>query len=81
MKSISQNKNLHSRIDLNQYKGKLLLLSAEVDNYWPSKQMRNEIARHAKIDVTHKVLNLSGYPFFEYDKSIKEITSLLKETR
>lgn len=81
IKSISKNKNLNAKIDLNQYQGKLLLLSAEVDNYWPSKEMCNVIERDAKIDVTHKVLNLNGHHFLEYDESIKEIVTFLEETR
>ena len=81
IKSISKNKNLNAKIDLNQYKGRLLLLSAEVDPYWPSKEMCNAIERDAKIDVTHKVLNLNGHHFLEYDESIKEMISFLEETR
>jgi dienelactone hydrolase len=81
VKSIAKNKNLKAKIDLDQYKGKLLLLSAEVDNYWPSKEMCNVIERDYKIDVTHKVLNIDGHYFLEYNKSVKEIIDFLKKTK
>lgn len=78
--SISRNMNAEARIDLSQYKGKLLLLSAKVDNYWPSKEMSDSIVRDFKIDVVHKVLDLNGHYFQEYDESINETISFLEET-
>jgi hypothetical protein len=81
LKSISKNRNLKAKINLDQYKGKLLLLSAELDNYWPSKEMCNVIERDFKIDVTHKVLNINGHYYLEYDESVKEIISFLEETK
>jgi hypothetical protein len=81
IKSISKNKNLKAKINLDQYKGKLLLLSAEVDNYWTSKEMCNVIERDFKIDVTHKVLNINGHYFLEYDESVKEIIDFLEKTK
>jgi hypothetical protein len=72
--------NAEARIDLSQYKGKLLLLSAKVDNYWPSKEMSDSIVRDFKIDVVHKVLDLNGHYFQEYDESINETISFLEET-
>jgi esterase/lipase len=79
--AITPQANREAKIDLSQYSGKLLLLSAEVDNYWPSREMCNEIEQDAKIDVTHKILNLSGHHFLEYDESIKEIIDFLEATR
>ena len=70
-----------ARIDLSQYKGKILLLSAEIDNFWPSKEMCRVIEKEPQIDVTHKVLDLKGHHFLEYDESIKEIIGFLGETR
>jgi hypothetical protein len=78
--SISQNMNPKAKIDLSRYKGKLLLLSAEVDNYWPSKEMSDMIVKDFKIEVTHKVLDLNGHYFQEYDESIKETISFLEVT-
>jgi hypothetical protein len=43
--------------------------------------MCNVIERDFKIDVNHKVLNLSGHHFLEYDESINEIIIFLEETR
>ena len=77
-KSILENRKMEAKIDLSQYKGKVLLLSAEVDHYWPSKEMCEVIERDAKIDVTHKVLNLEGHHFLEYDESVQEITNFLE---
>ena len=73
--------NREAKIDLSQYNGKLLLLSAEVDNYWPSKEMCNEIEREAKTGVTHRVLNLTDHHFLENDESIREIIRFLEATR
>jgi hypothetical protein len=81
VKSISQNMNNEAKIDLSQYKGKLLLLSSDVDNFWPSKEMCDVIVRDYKIDVTHKVLNLTGHYFQDYEESIKETINFLEGTR
>jgi hypothetical protein len=81
VKSISQNMNNEAKIDLSQYKGKLLLLSSDVDNFWPSKEMCDVIVRDYKIDVTHKVLNLAGHYFQDYEESIKETINFLEGTR
>jgi hypothetical protein len=73
--------NNEAKIDLSQYKGKLLLLSSVVDNFWPSKEMCDVIVRDYKIDVTHKVLNLTGHYFQDYEESIKETINFLEGTR
>jgi hypothetical protein len=68
-------------IDLSNYRGKLLLLSAEHDNYWPSKAMSENMVKYFNIDITHKVLNLSGHYFQDYEESIAETKKFLDQTR
>jgi esterase/lipase len=80
-KSIKTNMNSSAKIDLSNYKGQLLLLSAEADNYWPSKEMSENIMRDFNINVTHTVLNLSGHYFQEYEESIVETIKFLEKTR
>jgi len=80
-KAISGKIDRKAGIDLRQCKGKILLLSAEIDNFWPSKEMCRVIERKPQIDVTHKILDLKGHHFLEYDESIKEIIGFLDETR
>jgi|YelNatPaOPRAMG01_1025707.scaffolds.fasta_scaffold109325_2 hypothetical protein len=81
IKSISENKNNKVLIDLKEFKGKLLLLSSDSDNYWPSKDMCDTIVQNFKINVTHKVLNLTGHYFQDYEESVKEIIDFLDGTR
>jgi len=77
-KGIKYNMNTKAIIDLSNFKGKLLLLSAEQDNYWPSKRMCQEIVKNYKIDVIHKILNLKGHYFQEYEEPINEIITFLE---
>jgi len=79
-KGIKHYMNAKTIIDLSNFKGRLLLLSAEQDNYWPSKLMCEKIANNFKIDVIHKVLNLREHYFQEYEEPINEIIKFLEAT-
>jgi uncharacterized protein len=80
-KGIEHFMNAKAVIDLSNFKGKLLLLSAEQDNYWPSKLMCDKIVNNFQIEVMHKVLNLREHYFQEYDEPIKETINFLETTR
>jgi hypothetical protein len=43
------NKNTKAEINLNNYQGKLLLLSANKDPFWPSKEMCEHIEKTARL--------------------------------
>jgi uncharacterized protein len=77
-KSMDANIDPKVRIDLSRYRGKLLLLSSDVDTYWPSKEMCEILVRDFHIDVTHKVLHLTGHYFQEYEESIRETIQFLE---
>lgn len=79
-KGIKHNMNAKAVIDLSHFEGKLLLLSAEHDNFWPSKRMCEEIVDRFKIDVEHKALNLREHYFQEYEEPIKETIRFLEST-
>jgi esterase/lipase len=78
-KSIRKNKNTNAIIKINNFKGKLLLLSAEVDHFWPSKEMCNFIEKNSNSNIKHVVLNLEGHYFLEYEESGKEIIAFLNQ--
>ncbi|WP_259472619.1 acyl-CoA thioester hydrolase/BAAT C-terminal domain-containing protein [Clostridium estertheticum] len=63
--SIENNLNKDALININNYKGKILLLSAENDNYWPSKKMSNMLVKNSnnKENINHIVLELEGHYF------------------
>lgn len=73
------NRNENAIIKLNNYKGKLLLLSAEVDHYWPSKEMCTSIERNNNNNIKHVVLNLEAHQFLAYDTPSKEIIAFLTQ--
>lgn len=79
-KGIKHNMNTKAIIDLSNFKGKLLLLSAEQDNYWPSKFMCEKIVNSFNIDVIHKTLNLKEHYFQEYEEPINETINFLETT-
>jgi uncharacterized protein len=80
-KAIKYNMDKNAEIDLSNFKGKMLLLSAENDNYWPSKAMCNTIMNNFNIDATHKVLNQSGHYFQDYEEPINETINFLEGLR
>ncbi|MBW9154051.1 acyl-CoA thioester hydrolase/BAAT C-terminal domain-containing protein [Clostridium estertheticum] len=78
--SIENNLNKDALININNYKGKILLLSAENDNYWPSKKMSNILVKNSnnKDNINHIVLELEGHYFLKYKQSVNEIINFLK---
>jgi uncharacterized protein len=78
-KSIVMNKNQQAIIDVNNYHGRLLLLSAETDHYWPSKAMCTLIEKNGNSNMKHVVLNLAGHYFLEYEQSGKEMIAFLNQ--
>ena len=78
-KGIAENLNEAALIDLSNFKGKLLLLSAENDNYWPSKVMCQTIIDCFNIDVVHKCLNQTGHYFQDYEEPVNETILFLKQ--
>ncbi len=77
-KAIAGRKDDRAFIDLREYGGELLLLSAEKDNFWPSKKMSEALLENGPGNVTHKVLDLEGHYFLEYEDSVREIVSFLE---
>ncbi len=77
--SIKMNRNKNAIIKLNNYKGKLLLLSAEIDHYWPSKEMCTLIERNNNNNIKHVVLNLEVHQFLAYNTPSKEIIAFLTQ--
>jgi len=78
-KSIELNYNKDAEIDIQNYKGKVLLLSAEHDPYWPSKNMSAKLYESNKEKVQHKTLDLNGHRYFCFPESAKEILEFLNE--
>ena len=78
-KGIAENKNEAALIDLSDFKGKLLLLSAENDNYWPSKVMCRTIMERFNINAVHKCLNQTGHYFQDYEEPVNETILFLKQ--
>jgi hypothetical protein len=78
-KGIAENMNEAALIDLSYFKGKLLLLSAEKDNYWPSKAMCLTIMEKFNIDAVHKCLNQTGHYFQDYEEPVNETILFLKQ--
>jgi dienelactone hydrolase len=79
-KSIEKNYNKDALINIDSYKGKILLLSAENDKYWPSKKMSNILVENNKNknNINHITLDLEGHYFLNYDQSVNEIINFLK---
>lgn len=78
--SIANNFNKDALINIDNYKGKILLLSAENDKYWPSKKMSNILVENIKNknNINHIPLNLKGHYFLDYEQSVNEIINYLK---
>ncbi|WP_252217173.1 acyl-CoA thioester hydrolase/BAAT C-terminal domain-containing protein [Clostridium sp. VAP41] len=78
--SIDNNFNKNAMINIDNYKGKILLLSAENDKYWPSKNMSNILIENSKNknSIEHITLDLDGHYFLNYDTSVDEIINFLK---
>ncbi|WP_446899204.1 acyl-CoA thioester hydrolase/BAAT C-terminal domain-containing protein [Clostridium sp. LBM24168] len=79
-KSIEKNFNKDAFINIDNYNGKILLLSAENDKYWPSKNMSNILIENSKNknSIDHITLDLDGHYFLNYDQSVDEIISFLR---
>ncbi|WP_017210345.1 acyl-CoA thioester hydrolase/BAAT C-terminal domain-containing protein [Clostridium beijerinckii] len=78
--SIEKNFNPDAVINIDAYKGKVLLISSGNDSYWPSKNMCNTLVKNSKNkdNIKHISLNLEGHSFLKYDESVKEIINYLK---
>lgn len=78
--SIEQNFNPDALINLDNYKGKVLLISSENDSYWPSKNMCNTLMENSKNkdNIKHVSLNLEEHCLLWYEESVREIISYLK---
>jgi uncharacterized protein len=82
-KSIENNFKKDALINIDKYKGKILLLSVENDRFWPSKKMSNILVENSrnKNNINHIVLDLEGHYFLEYEQSVKEIINFLNQTK
>jgi hypothetical protein len=79
-RSIERNFRRDAVITLDGYRGKILLLSAENDRYWPSKEMCETLLRNrGGSSIEHIVLDLEGHHFLEYEQSINEIVRFLEK--
>ncbi|WP_250675517.1 acyl-CoA thioester hydrolase/BAAT C-terminal domain-containing protein (plasmid) [Paraclostridium ghonii] len=80
-KSIEKNFNKEAVINVDNYKGKILLLSSENDKYWPSKNMSNILIENSKNknNIDHITLDLEGHYFLNYNQSVDEIINFLEE--
>jgi dipeptidyl aminopeptidase/acylaminoacyl peptidase len=78
--SIEKNYNKDALINIDNYKGRVLLLSSENDMYWPSKNMCNILAENSKNkdNIKHVTLDLEGHSFLGYEQSVNEIIKFLK---
>jgi esterase/lipase len=80
-KSIQLNKNSQALIQVNKYRGQLLLLSAETDCFWPSKKMCDWIIQKGGNNIKHIALNLEGHYFLQYEESGREIIDFLNQQK
>lgn len=78
--SIEKNFNPDALINVDNYKGKILLISSENDLYWPSKNMCETLIKNSKNknNIKHVSLNLEDHCFLWYEESVREIISYLK---
>ena len=76
--AVKRNFNKDALINLNNYKGKVFLISAEKDNYWPSKEMSNILVKNSRNNVSHISLDVEGHYLLEYSNSVNEIINYLK---
>jgi uncharacterized protein len=80
-KSINDNRTKNVSISLSQYTGKLLLLSSDLDTYWPSTEMCENLIENNNRDITHKVLHIDGHYFQEINESISETINFLESLK
>lgn len=78
--SIEKNFNPNALINLDNYKGKVLLISSENDKYWPSKNMCNTLMENSKNkdNIKNISLNLEEHWYLWYEESVTEIINYLK---
>ncbi|MBF7807877.1 acyl-CoA thioester hydrolase/BAAT C-terminal domain-containing protein [Clostridium beijerinckii] len=76
--SIQTNKNKNALIKVDQYKGRLLLISTEKDHYWPSKGMCEFIEKSRKGYTKHIVFNCDGDQLLKYKEPSMEIMDFLE---
>lgn len=81
--SIQRNFNKDAIINLDNYKGKVFLISAEKDNYWPSKKMSNILVENSKNknNINHICLDVEGHYLLSYKESVNEIINYLEKNK
>lgn len=79
--SIEKNKNKYATININQYQGKVLLLSSEKDYYWPSKAMCEFISKMRTENTEYYVINCNGDQLLEYEESSQRIINFLNRMK
>lgn len=79
-KSIEKNFNKDAVINIDNYKGKVFFISAEKDNYWPSKKMSNTLIKN-KNNLSHITLDVEGHYLLRYKESVNEIINYLEKNR
>lgn len=74
-KSIELNYNKDACINVDDYNGTILLISAEHDPYWPSKMMSNTLVQNCRNNdrINHMTLDLEGHRYLDYPESTAEI--------
>jgi hypothetical protein len=77
-KGIEHNFNKAAIINVDKYKGKMLLISSGCDTYWPSKEMSAILAENSKSDIKHISLDLEGHYYLKYEESTNEIINFLE---
>lgn len=79
LKSLENNYNEDAVINVDDYKGRIFLISAEHDPYWPSKDMSNKIIENCrnKNKISHISLNLNGHRYLDFKESTHEILKYL----
>ena len=81
--SIEKNFDKEAIISTDSYKGKILLISAENDKYWPSKKMSENLVEHSKNknSISHVCLNIDGHYFLSYKESVDEMIKYLQTNK
>ncbi|MDF2885146.1 MAG: acyl-CoA thioester hydrolase [Clostridiaceae bacterium] len=82
-KSIEKNYNKDAMINIDNYKGKVLFISAEKDCYWPSKKMSDLLIENSnnKNKMRHISLDVEGHYLLKYEESVNEIISYLENNK
>ncbi|MTK10895.1 MAG: acyl-CoA thioester hydrolase [Clostridiaceae bacterium] len=81
--AVERNFNRDAIINMDSYKGKVFLLSAENDSYWPSKKMSNTLIENSKNknNLSHITLDVEGHYLLSYKESVDEIINYLEKNK